>query len=113
LRGKVAFCGFRRIKELSAKLLCTHDLSTARSKFHPHDGDAAVSCFDIFGAKHAFLCHFYTRNEPFCQDRLGTNIGKALKTREAFFAGLDVILDEDLLPWVMEINEGERDALRH
>jgi hypothetical protein len=72
-----------------------------------------VSCFDIFGAKHAFLSRFYTRNEPFCQDRLGTNIGKALKTREAFFAGLDVLLDEDLLPVVMEINEGGRDALRH
>eukprot|EP01046_Picozoa_sp_COSAG06_P031807 COSAG06_NODE_3130_length_5807_cov_14.069727_2_plen_117_part_00 len=30
---------------------------------------------------------FYTKNDPFCQDRLGTNIGKALKIRVAFFAG--------------------------
>jgi hypothetical protein len=30
---------------------------------------------------------FYTRNASFYQDRLGTNIGKALKMRDAFVAG--------------------------
>jgi hypothetical protein len=57
---------WRRIKELSAKLLCTHALSTAKSEHGPVEG--GTSCFDVFG--------------------------------------LDVILDEDLIPWVMEINEG-------
>lgn len=60
---------WRRIKELSAKLLCTHELSTSKSDFHPCSGDAAVSCFDVFG--------------------------------------LDVLLDHNLIPWVMEINEGD------
>ena len=30
------------------------------------------------------LCHFYTKHDRFYQDRLGTNIGKALKKREVF-----------------------------
>ncbi len=64
---------WRRIKDLSAKLLCTHELSTLKSHYHPCDGDAAVSCFDVFG--------------------------------------LDVLLDQNLIPWVMEINEGDRASL--
>ena len=36
------------------------------------------------GKETPFLCHFYTKNASFYQDRLGTNIGKALKKRVAF-----------------------------
>jgi hypothetical protein len=38
--------------------------------------------------KRVFLrCHFILKMPSFCQDRLGTNIGKALKQRVAFLIG--------------------------
>jgi alpha-L-fucosidase len=36
---------------------------------------------------------FYTENASFYQDRLGTNIGKALKKRDAFLAGGNLLLN--------------------
>ena len=58
---------WERIKELSAKLLCTQALSREKSTLDP-PASGSTACFDVFG--------------------------------------LDVILDEKLRPWIMEINEG-------
>ena len=53
---------------------------------------------DSGGAKNATFCAIYIYNVSFCQDRLGTNIGK-LEKRVAFFAGCynDMELWHDLL----------------
>eukprot|EP01046_Picozoa_sp_COSAG06_P036763 COSAG06_NODE_4084_length_4591_cov_2.794524_3_plen_103_part_00 len=43
---------------------------------------------DAMGAgKMIFLSHFYTKKRSFCQDRLGTNIGKVEKMRCVFCRG--------------------------
>jgi len=54
----------------------------------------AVDEFLREGAKNATFCTVYTQNVAFYQDRLGTNIGKALKKRRvaAFFAGRRVLV---------------------
>jgi hypothetical protein len=46
--------------------------------------------FDDGGAKNATFCAIYIEKRSFCQDRLGTNIGKTQK-RVAFFAGGQVV----------------------
>ena len=43
------------------------------------------SRYDADGAKNATFCAVYKKRASFCQDRLGTNIGKTQK-RVAFFA---------------------------
>eukprot|EP01046_Picozoa_sp_COSAG06_P028570 COSAG06_NODE_2583_length_6617_cov_18.685026_5_plen_308_part_00 len=51
------------------------------------EGEGGGGGMSPLGANAPLLSHVYTRNDSFRQDRLGTNIGKALKTRVAFFAG--------------------------
>ena len=51
------------------------------------EGEGGGGGMSPLGANAPLLSHFYTRNDHFRQDRLGTNIVKALKTRVAFFAG--------------------------
>ena len=52
-----------------------------------HGGGSLDVCS---GAKNATFCAIYIQNRTFYQDRLGTNIGKALKKRAELTSHLPV-----------------------
>lgn len=62
--------------------------------------------FVLYIFKRAYFCFIFTRSDPYINTLLKLHVRSPYSCHELF--GFDIMLDENLKPWVLEVNISPR-----